>query len=146
AVYPQKHQSVSGLCAAQWRRTPSVTMLKALPARFLVSPEPGGRRRSPRPRSLRPISAALMTNPAYFEVGRLLGSYGFMNITSYSSSQSGGFPNDAVNQDLSLGYSPEEIERLRVQDVGEGQVKISLLQTVRGKSGARSIEGHTNCI
>uniref|UniRef100_M8BBQ8 Protein kinase domain-containing protein n=1 Tax=Aegilops tauschii TaxID=37682 RepID=M8BBQ8_AEGTA len=103
-------------------------MLKALPARFLVSPEPGGRRRSPRPRSLRPISAALMTNPAYFEVGRLLGSYGFMNITSYSSSQSGGFPNDAVNQDLSLGYSPEEIERLRVQDVGEGQVKIRLYE------------------
>lgn len=87
-----------------------------------------------------------MTNPAYFQVGRLLGSYGFMNITSYSSSQSGGLPNDAANQDLSLGYSPEEIERLRVQDVGEGEVKISLLQTLRGKSGARSIEGHTNCI
>ncbi|KAM3243016.1 hypothetical protein ACQJBY_055164 [Aegilops geniculata] len=103
-------------------------MLKALPARFLVSPEPGGRRRRPRRRSLRPISAALMTNPAYFAVGRLLGSYGFMNITSYSSSQSGGLPNDAVNQDLSLGYSPEEIERLRVQDVGEGQVKIRLYE------------------
>ncbi|XP_044413633.1 uncharacterized protein [Triticum aestivum] len=104
-------------------------MLKALPARFLVvSPEPGGRRPRPRRRSLRPISSALMTNPAYFEVGRLLGNYGFMNITSYSSSQSGGLPNDAVNQDLSLGYSPEEIERLRVQDVGEGQVKIRLYE------------------
>ncbi|CAM0944824.1 unnamed protein product [Alopecurus aequalis] len=69
-----------------------------------------------------------MTNPAYFEVGRSLGSYGFMNVTSYSSSQSGGLPNIAGIQDLSLGYSPEEIERLRVQDVGEGEVKIRLYE------------------
>nr|CAB3447582.1 unnamed protein product [Digitaria exilis]CAB3479597.1 unnamed protein product [Digitaria exilis] len=56
-------------------------MLKALPAQFLASPEAGEWRRRPRRRSLRPISAALMTNPAYFEVGRFLGGYGFMNIT-----------------------------------------------------------------
>uniref|UniRef100_A0A0A9DZI1 Uncharacterized protein n=1 Tax=Arundo donax TaxID=35708 RepID=A0A0A9DZI1_ARUDO len=42
-------------------------MLKALPARFLGSPEPGGWRRQIRRISLRPVSAALMTNPAYFE-------------------------------------------------------------------------------
>uniref|UniRef100_A0ACD5YL96 Uncharacterized protein n=1 Tax=Avena sativa TaxID=4498 RepID=A0ACD5YL96_AVESA len=106
-------------------------MLKAaLPARFLSSPGPGGwrRRQRTRQRSLQPVSAALMTNPTSFEVGRLLGSYGFMNITSYSSSQSGGLPNIAGIQDLSLGYSPEEIERLRVQDVGEGEVKIRLYE------------------
>jgi hypothetical protein len=56
-------------------------MLKALPARFLASPEPGWWRRRPRRGSLQPVSAALMTNPAYFEVGRFLGGYGFMNIT-----------------------------------------------------------------
>lgn len=69
-----------------------------------------------------------MTNPSYFEVGRLLGSYGFMNIKSYSSSQSGGLPNVAGTQDLDLGYSQEEIERLRVQNIGEGEVKIRLYE------------------
>jgi len=67
------------------------TMLKALPVRFLASPEPGRwSRRLPR-RSLRLISAALMTNPAYFEVGRFLGGYGFMNITRSS------FPENCFN-------------------------------------------------
>ena len=60
---------------------PSVDMLRALPPRFLPSPEHGGWRRRPRRGSLQLVSAALMTNPAYFEVGRFLGSYGFMNIT-----------------------------------------------------------------
>ncbi|KAF0934686.1 hypothetical protein E2562_026432 [Oryza meyeriana var. granulata] len=69
-----------------------------------------------------------MTNPAYFEVGRYLGGYGFMNITSYSSSQFGGLPDVAGIQDLGLGYSPEEIERLRAQDVGEGEVNIRLYE------------------
>uniref|UniRef100_A0A0D9VJS0 Protein kinase domain-containing protein n=1 Tax=Leersia perrieri TaxID=77586 RepID=A0A0D9VJS0_9ORYZ len=87
--------------------------------------EPGGWRRRPFRRSPPPISAALMTNPAYFEVGRYLGGYGFMNITSYSSSQFGGLPDVA---DLGLGYSPEEIERLRAQDVGEGEVNIRLYE------------------
>lgn len=71
-----------------------------------------------------------MTNPSYFEVGRLLGSYGFMNIKSYSSSQSGGLPNVAGTQDLDLGYSKEEIERLRVQNIGEGEVKIRLFPSI----------------
>ncbi|KAG2660692.1 uncharacterized protein LOC120713431 [Panicum virgatum] len=103
-------------------------MLKALPARFLPSPEHGGWRRRPRRGSLQPVSAALMTNPAYFEVGRFLGGYGFMNITSYSSSQFGEPSNVAGIQDLGLGYSAEELESLRVQDIGEGEVTIRLYE------------------
>ncbi|XP_006647723.2 uncharacterized protein LOC102699841 isoform X2 [Oryza brachyantha] len=103
-------------------------MLKAPPASFLSSLEPGGWRRRPFRRSPPPISAALMTNPAYFEVGRYLGGYGFMNITSYSSSQFGGLPDVAGIQDLGLGYSSEEIERLRAQDIGEGEVNIRLYE------------------
>ncbi|GJM86507.1 hypothetical protein PR202_ga02373 [Eleusine coracana subsp. coracana] len=74
------------------------------------------------------ISARLMTNPAYFEVGRFLGGYGFMNITSYSSSQFGQPSNADAIEELDLGYSAEEIDRLRVQDVGEGEVKIRLYE------------------
>ncbi|AQK54434.1 Protein kinase superfamily protein [Zea mays] len=124
-------QSVAEMASNAYRKpsvSPSATMLKALPMRFLASPEPGGwSRRLPR-RSLRSVSAALMTNPAYFEVGRFLGGYGFMNITSYSSSQFGEPSNVAGIQDLGLGYSPEEIERLRVQDIGEGEVTIRLYE------------------
>jgi hypothetical protein len=65
-----------------------VTMLKALPARFLASPESGGWRQRARRRLMPQISAALMTNPAYFEVGRSLGGYGFMNITRSDFSES----------------------------------------------------------
>jgi len=87
-------QSVAEMASDAYRKTsvsPSATMLKALPVRFLASPEPGGwSRRLPR-RSLRLISAALMTNPAYFEVGRFLGGYGFMNITRSS------FPENCLN-------------------------------------------------
>lgn len=50
-----------------------------------------------------------------------------MNITSYSSFQSGGL-SSTPRYDESLGYSSEDIERLRVQDVGEGQVKIRLYE------------------
>ncbi|GKV51483.1 hypothetical protein SLEP1_g58134 [Rubroshorea leprosula] len=57
--------------------------------------------------------ASLITNPDSFEVGRLIGSYGFMNVTSYAGFQSGA--------DLEFS-SPGQ---LRVQDVGEGSVKIS---------------------
>ncbi|GJN21921.1 hypothetical protein PR202_gb09444 [Eleusine coracana subsp. coracana] len=103
-------------------------MLKALPARFLPSPEPGGWRQRARRRLMPQISARLMTNPAYFEVGRFLGGYGFMNITSYSSSQFGQPSNADTIEELDLGYSAEEIERLRVQDFGEGEVKIRLYE------------------
>ncbi|KAA8540149.1 hypothetical protein F0562_026841 [Nyssa sinensis] len=62
--------------------------------------------------------ASLITNPDSFEVGRLIGSYGFMNVTSYSGFRSG----------LDIEYSSEDIGRLRVQDVGEGSVKIRLYE------------------
>ncbi|RRT47903.1 hypothetical protein B296_00031939 [Ensete ventricosum] len=118
------------------------------------------------------IRSALITEPDAFEVGKFVGSYGFMNITrsprpppllfrtcsclrlcfsdrfavsgeywlkqlrgisntfglafsnSYSSFQSGGLSNANVFDEFSPGYSSEDMERLRVQDVGEGQVKI----------------------
>lgn len=86
----------------------------------------------------RECKACLITSPDSFEVGRLIGSYGFMNITrfvlfnlcilfcgliliwyityaivifSYSGFQD-------------VEYSSGDLERLRVQDVGEGSVKI----------------------
>ncbi|XP_058086807.1 uncharacterized protein LOC131233942 isoform X2 [Magnolia sinica] len=74
------------------------------------------------------FKASLISNPDDFEVGRLVGSYGFMNITSYSSFQSGGLSNVGIFEGLDLGYSSEDIEQLRVQDVGEGQVKIRLYE------------------
>ncbi|MQL91757.1 hypothetical protein Taro_024365 [Colocasia esculenta] len=86
--------------------------------------------------------SALVTNPDDFEVGRFLGSYGFMNVTRqshlhgkigisnlcYSSFQTGAIPGGGRLEELNLGYSSEDIERLRVQDVGEGQVKIRLYE------------------
>ncbi|KAI5347851.1 uncharacterized protein LOC110760957 [Prunus avium] len=60
--------------------------------------------------------ASLITNSDSFEVGRLIGSYGFMNITSSSGSPLG--------EDTE--YSSGDLGRLRVQDVGEGSVKIRL--------------------
>ncbi|KAK4835820.1 hypothetical protein QYF36_014948 [Acer negundo] len=61
-----------------------------------------------RTRTSRLCRASLITSPDSFEVGRLIGSYGFMNITSYSG--------------------VEDLGRLRVQDVGEGSVKIRLYE------------------
>ncbi|XVE62284.1 hypothetical protein DITRI_Ditri06bG0105700 [Diplodiscus trichospermus] len=63
-------------------------------------------------------TASLLTNPDSFEVGRLIGSYGFMNVTSYSGFQSGS----------DLEYSSGDLGQLRVQDVGEGSVKIRLYE------------------
>uniref|UniRef100_A0A1D1YE89 F420-non-reducing hydrogenase vhc subunit G n=1 Tax=Anthurium amnicola TaxID=1678845 RepID=A0A1D1YE89_9ARAE len=72
--------------------------------------------------------SALITNPDDFEVGRFLGSYGFMNVTSYSSFQSGGLFSGERVEELNFRSSSEDIERLKVQDVGEGQVKIRLYE------------------
>ncbi|KAK9732444.1 hypothetical protein RND81_04G000700 [Saponaria officinalis] len=58
----------------------------------------GGRRRS-----WRVYQSSLITNPESFEVGRLVGSYGFLNLTTYSSS-----------------------DVLRTQDVGQGTVTVKL--------------------
>ncbi|KAL8150788.1 hypothetical protein V2J09_020596 [Rumex salicifolius] len=60
--------------------------------------------------------ASLITDADAFEVGRFLGSYGFMNVTSYSGFQSG------------MEASSEEFGKLKVQDVGEGSVKLRLYE------------------
>ena len=51
-------------------------------------------------------------------------TFGLAFSNSYSSFQSGGFSNANVFDEFSPGYSSEDMERLRVQDVGEGRVKI----------------------
>eukprot|EP00262_Sarcandra_glabra_P008144 TRINITY_DN21381_c0_g1_i2.p1 TRINITY_DN21381_c0_g1~~TRINITY_DN21381_c0_g1_i2.p1 ORF type:complete len:430 (-),score=60.26 TRINITY_DN21381_c0_g1_i2:118-1407(-) len=74
------------------------------------------------------FKATLITDPDDFEVGRLVGSYGFMNITSFSSLQSGGLSSIGSFEESGLEYSSKDMERLRVQDVGEGNVKIRLYE------------------
>ncbi|OVA02885.1 Protein kinase domain [Macleaya cordata] len=69
-------------------------------------------------RRFRFCKAALITNPDDFEVGRFVGSYGFMNITSYSK----------FNPGSEIQYSTGDMERLKVPDVGEGSVKIRLYE------------------
>ncbi|XP_007029604.2 PREDICTED: uncharacterized protein LOC18599529 isoform X1 [Theobroma cacao] len=73
---------------------------------------------SSRNRSSRLCRASLITSPDSFEVGRLIGSYGFMNVTSYSGFQAG----------ADFEYSSGDLGQLRVQDVGEGSVKIRLYE------------------
>ncbi|CAK9146589.1 unnamed protein product [Ilex paraguariensis] len=80
------------------------------------------------PRMFRRYRANLITNPDSFEVGRLIGSYGFMNITSYSGFQSR----------LDIEYPSEDMRILRVQDVGEGNVKIRLYE---GRIAQGSLRG-----
>lgn len=69
-------------------------------------------------RAFQRIKATLITNSESFEVGNLIGSYGFMNITSYT-----GFPSVP-----DIEFPPEDIPRLRVPDVGEGSVKVRLYE------------------
>ncbi|KAJ7982666.1 Tyrosine-protein kinase [Quillaja saponaria] len=69
-------------------------------------------------RTRRPCKASLITNSDSFEVGSLIGSYGFMNITSYSGS----------SLDTTTEYPSGDLGRLRAQDVGEGNVKIRLYE------------------
>ncbi|WCJ27783.1 Protein kinase superfamily protein [Euphorbia peplus] len=71
------------------------------------------------PTRIRSSRASLITTPDYFEVGRLISSYGFMNITSYSS----GF-----QLGMDMEYPPVNIGKLKVQDVGEGGVTIKLYE------------------
>ncbi|KAH0462036.1 hypothetical protein IEQ34_009611 [Dendrobium chrysotoxum] len=74
------------------------------------------------------FKASLISNPDDFAVGKYVGEYGFMNVTSYSSFQPGG-PSDTSNIEVpNVGYSSEDIERLRIQDIGEGKVKIRLYE------------------
>ncbi|CAH2072574.1 unnamed protein product [Thlaspi arvense] len=66
-------------------------------------------------RRLHAVTASLITSADSFEVGRLIGSYGFMNVTSYTGLQSG----------PEVEYTSDDIGRLKAQDIGEGGVKIS---------------------
>ncbi|PWA48441.1 protein kinase superfamily protein [Artemisia annua] len=56
--------------------------------------------------------ASLIMDPQSFEVGRLIGSYGFMNVTSYSGFQS----------------QLEDVGGLKFQDVNQGNVQIRLYE------------------
>ncbi|CAJ1926436.1 unnamed protein product [Sphenostylis stenocarpa] len=58
------------------------------------------------------------TNSDSFQVGRPIGTYGFINVTSYSSFSSG----------PGTDYSIEDLGGLKTQDVGEGNVKIRLYE------------------
>ncbi|XP_038726117.1 uncharacterized protein LOC120017114 isoform X2 [Tripterygium wilfordii] len=71
---------------------------------------------------------SLITNPDSFEVGRLIGSYGFMNVTSYSGFQSG----------AETEFSSRALGQLGLQDVGEGNVKIRLYE---GRIAQGSLRG-----
>uniref|UniRef100_M4E480 Protein kinase domain-containing protein n=1 Tax=Brassica campestris TaxID=3711 RepID=M4E480_BRACM len=71
-----------------------------------------------RNRRLHAVTASLITSADSFEVGRLIGSYGFMNVTSYSGLRSGD----------EFESSSDDIGRLKSQDIGEGAVKIRLYE------------------
>ncbi|KAJ8761704.1 hypothetical protein K2173_004480 [Erythroxylum novogranatense] len=77
---------------------------------------------------IRTCRASLITDSDSFEVGRLIGSYGFMNITSYSGYQLG----------MDFGNFPGDFNNLKVQDVGEGSVKIRLYE---GRIAQGSLRG-----
>ncbi|KAL7613174.1 hypothetical protein Lser_V15G07914 [Lactuca serriola] len=64
--------------------------------------------------------ASLIMNPESFEVGRLIGSYGFMNVTSYSGLQS--------RPDFENSSQANDVGGLRFQDVREGDVQIRLYE------------------
>ncbi|XP_073130711.1 uncharacterized protein [Henckelia pumila] len=72
-----------------------------------------------RPSLSRRCNASLIMDPDSFEVGRLIGSYGFLNVTSYSG---------GLKSAMDVGFSAPDAGRLRVQDIGEGDVKIRLYE------------------
>ncbi|CAN7037882.1 unnamed protein product [Brassica rapa subsp. trilocularis] len=78
----------------------------------------GARIVNSRPRRLHAVTASLITSADSFEVGRLIGSYGFMNVTSYSGLRSGD----------EFESTSDDIGRLKSQDIGEGGVKIRLYE------------------
>ncbi|KAH9298415.1 hypothetical protein KI387_030097, partial [Taxus chinensis] len=82
-----------------------------------------------------------LSNPDDYEVGRLLGSYGYMNITSYGIPQSGGLVGGTF-ENTGAGFSFKDIEKMRAQKVGQGNVQIRLYsgRVCRGPSmGTRVI-------
>ncbi|MED6204569.1 hypothetical protein PIB30_010118 [Stylosanthes scabra] len=75
---------------------------------------------SPKQAAAASFKATLITNSDSFQVGRSIGSYGFMNVTSYSPFPSALEGNPYSYADLGSG--------LKTQDVGEGSVKIRLYE------------------
>ncbi|EPS69072.1 hypothetical protein M569_05692, partial [Genlisea aurea] len=75
-------------------------------------------RRRRRPQSGGCFKASLITDSDSFQVGKLIGTYGFINITSYSGLQS----------ELDKEYLPEGDWRFRAQDIGEANVRIRLYE------------------
>ncbi|XP_028798813.1 uncharacterized protein LOC114754211 [Neltuma alba] len=65
-----------------------------------------------------PCKASMITNSEWFEVGRLIGSYGFMNVTSYPA-----FPSGAITE-----FSPGDLGELKIQEIREGSIKIRLYE------------------
>ncbi|XP_027361142.1 uncharacterized protein LOC113869160 [Abrus precatorius] len=62
--------------------------------------------------------APFFADSDWFQVGRPIGTYGFINVTSYSAFLSG----------PATDYSLEDLGGLKTQDVGEGNVKIRLYE------------------
>ncbi|KAL3637158.1 hypothetical protein CASFOL_019457 [Castilleja foliolosa] len=102
------------LRAAESERTlPSFCIFRECHFNLAVNIRPrrviGGRRR---------CTATLIINSDSFEVGKLIGIYGFMNVTSYSGLKPG----------TETELLPEDFSRLRAQNLGEGSVKIRLYE------------------
>ncbi|KAF3540724.1 hypothetical protein F2Q69_00018912 [Brassica cretica] len=72
-----------------------------------------------RNRRLHAVTASLITSADSFEVGRLIGSYGFMNVTRFLSRLRSGDEFESTSDDFG---------RLKSQDIGEGAVKIRLYE------------------
>ncbi|XP_071934033.1 uncharacterized protein [Coffea arabica] len=70
------------------------------------------------------VFSCMVTDPDCFQVGRLIGTYGFMNITSYSGLRSEGMLGSAPLQPEDSGI----FGSFKVQDVGEGNFQIRLYQ------------------
>lgn len=67
-----------------------------------------------------------MSNPDDYDVGGLLGSYGYMNITSYAAQQSRGLSATGMFENSGAGLSQKDIEKLKGQEVGEANLQIRL--------------------
>ncbi|CAC01845.1 hypothetical protein [Arabidopsis thaliana] len=92
-------------------------------------------------RRLHAVTASLITSADSFEVGRLIGSYGFMNVTSFTLLSAAVFyfvylafhhfytPSyTGLQSGSDFEYTSDDIGRLKSQDIGEGAVKIRLYQ------------------
>lgn len=65
-------------------------------------------------------------NPDDFQVQRLLGTYGYMNVTSYAPPSLGGTLAGAVFGNSPTGYDERDVQRMSAQEVGEGGVQTRL--------------------